>query len=827
MPQVITNHDSIIEAIKHLDLTSELFTEQNGKLKYEKDLDVIVRGREYANGKRVGPYFRLLTFAAGEAIMRQGEWGGNTLYIGVAGTLDVWVNDQTGAQRKISEIHPGTCFGEMSVLAGVVRNATIAVPPGGEATVLEIARPALKLLGKLPTFGHSLDMTYRAHGFGRVLEDLKQVMAGPLSQEMVGRLSQMGEFLVYGKHHVICQEGQAIDRIVLIKSGWVRRVRGIPFDAADSGIAIGVGESIGVDFLGAGNCLGLEGAQEGAVWKYNASVMARTEVFEIPIAKLLAEPLRDQIITAFSGFSSADDSPPPTIESIPDYRVAAATEEEISTGIVDAANLLVMDMDLCIRCGNCSLACHKVHGQSRLVRRGIQIVRPTKVGSKKTQHVLSPQVCMHCKDPECLTGCPTGSIYRDQSGYVGIDVNTCIGCFDCPTQCPYDAITMVPRTPAVVVAPTFMARLKGLLSLAAPVPAAAPTPAAEADGMVAIKCNLCENTPLNPQGARTKAYSCEENCPTGALVRVNPLEYFSETQSTLGMVFQDENHAIGRNIHQGDPVARAWHAIGISFTLLFSLSAAWGLSHYGFAGHPGGIWLTMRWATGLAGLGALTAVMTYPLRKQIYRRRAGALRYWLLAHVYFGIVAAVLLFMHAGVHTRGLLTTLLYLSFIGVILSGLFGIVCYRVAPRLLTSIEGEPLLIEDLTGRRAELRQELAAITNKSEGWLRQEIEETVSRRFLGKAYMIRQILRRQDLKRLLAEARSQFKEQTNRANEAERAILREAVETAATLGRVDALVFLHRLLRIWIAPHVISTSLMLALLLVHIFQVIFFAAK
>ena len=107
--------------------------------------------------------------------------------------------------------------------------------------------------------------------------------------------------------------------------------------------------------------------------------MARTEVFEIPIESLVDEPLRDRIIAAFSGFSSADDKPPPTIESMPDYRVLAATEEEISTGIVDAANLLVMDMDLCIRCGNCSLACHKVHGQSRLVRRGIQIVRPVKV----------------------------------------------------------------------------------------------------------------------------------------------------------------------------------------------------------------------------------------------------------------------------------------------------------------------------------------------------------------------------------------------------------------------------------------------------------------
>lgn len=824
MPQVITNQEIITEAVKHLDLTSELFEEVKGKLKYDKDLEVIVRGRDYANGKKVGPYVRLINYEGGEEIMRQGEWGGNTFYIAVDGTLDVWVKDKAGARHKISELQPGTCFGEMSVLAGVERNATIAVPAGAKATVLEIDRPALRLLRKLPTFGQSLDNTYRVHGFGRVLQDLSQAIAGPLNKEMVNRLGQVAKFVVYGKHHVLCQEGQPIDRIVLIKSGWVRRVSGIPFDAAEGGIAMGVGLSIGVDFLGAGNCLGLEGAQEGGNWKYNASVMARTEVFEIPIESLANEPLRNEIIEAFAGFSAVDDKPPQTIEEMPDYRVLAATEEEISTGIVDAANLLVMDMDLCIRCGNCSLACHKVHGQSRLVRRGIQIIRPHRSESKKMQHVLSPQVCMHCKDPECLTGCPTGSIFRDQSGYVDINIDTCIGCFDCPTQCPYDAITMVPRTPEIPAALDLRTKVKRLLSLSAPTPPAA----RESDEMVAIKCNLCENTPLNPPGAKRKAYSCEENCPTGALVRVDPIEYFREAGNTLGMVFRDDTHAIGRNIHQGDPIAKAWHIGGIGLTFVLSIAAASGLAQHGFSGRLGGTWLTMRWITGLIGLIGVAVVMTYPIRKQIYRRRAGALRYWLLAHVYFGTVATVLLLMHAGIHTGGLLTTLLYLAFLVVILSGLFGIVSYIVGPRILTSIEGEPLLIEDLTARRGELKDDLKNITNKSEGWLREEIEERVSKRFLSKSFILRQLVHREELKRLLAHARGEFKERTTRlATDAERATLLGSVETAATLSRVEALIFVHRLLRVWIAPHVISTSLMLALLLVHIVQVVLFTMR
>src|ERR1044071_8267248 len=90
--------------------------------------------------------------------------------------------------------------------------------------------------------------------------------------------------------------------------------------------------------------------------------------------------------------------------------------------------------------------------RSRLLRRGIHIERPVKLESASIQHVLVPSVCMHCKDPECLTGCPTGAIFRDAKGDVDIDPTTCIGCFDCATQCPYNAISMVPRNGEPVVA---------------------------------------------------------------------------------------------------------------------------------------------------------------------------------------------------------------------------------------------------------------------------------------------------------------------------------------------------------------------------------------
>ena len=820
MPREITDRGRVVEAVKQLSLTAELFEVQNGKQKYGSDLEVIVQGRDYGNGKRVGPYIRLLTYDAGEEIMRQGEWGGNTFYIAVEGALDVSVREG-GGQKKIGQLEPGTCFGEMALLAGVERNATVSVPANQSAVVLEVTRPALRLLRKLQTFGNILDETYRTHGIGRVLEDLTSITGKPLSGPLADELRRTARYMVYGKNHELCKEGDSIDRLILIKSGWVRRSRGVPFHAASPEVVLGVDEGIGVDFLGGGNCLGLEGVTQPGKWRYRASLMARTEVLEVPLGQFSSDPvLRQELAATFSSVSTGGSALPPTIDLLPDLNALKAAEEEIATGIVDGTNVLVMDMDLCIRCGNCSLACHKVHGQSRLLRRGIQIERPVAIGKKRLQHALVPQVCMHCADPECLTGCPTGSIFRDSVGHIDIDAQTCIGCYDCATQCPYDAISMVARD-APPANGGFVSKIRSAFKFKIAPPAA---PEAS-DDLVAIKCNLCEDTSMNPPGVRRKKYSCEENCPTGALIRVDPIEYFSEIGPTQGFVFRDQTHAVGRNIHKSDPLARAWHIGGAALTILITLATLWGIGKFGFDNVLAGTWLTMRWLTGLVGLVGVAVVMTYPFRKQVYRRRAGALRYWLLAHVYIGAIAGVVLLLHSGTHTGGLLTTLLWVAFDLTILSGLFGVIAYVIAPRIMTRIEGEPLLVEDLEKRREELRQDTRNIYQQSEGWLKDELRDRVYPRFLSYGFLWRQMSRREELKALLAQARQEFKERTTRTTtEDERDLLIAAVEAAVTLRRVDALLALQWLLRVWIPLHVVSTALMLALMVVHIVQVVFF---
>jgi hypothetical protein len=345
------------------------------------------------------------------------------------------------------------------------------------------------------------------------------------------------------------------------------------------------------------------------------------------------------------------------------------------------------------------------------------------------------------------------------------------------------------------------------------------------EDLLAVKCNLCNNTPLNPAGAKSKAYSCQENCPTGALVRVNPKEYFEEGKSAVGFIYRDQTHAIGRNIHKSDPLAKLFHIAGVLGTIALTVATLWAARKYTLDGRLANTWLTVRWITGIVGLVGIAAVMTYSARKQVYRRRAGALRYWLLSHVYLGVIAGVVLLLHGGRSSGGVLTSTLMVSFDLVILSGLFGIACYLIVPRIMTSIEGDPLLIEDLQARREELRQTLALIdiSNKE---LRQLIQGRVRKRFLSLSYLLRQYIRREPLSALLAEAREEFGAAPLSDPNA-RVTLIEAVETSATLRRVDALIYLHQLLKLWLAPHVVTSGLMLALLVIHIIQVVFFATR
>ena len=100
----------------------------------------------------------------------------------------------------------------------------------------------------------------------------------------------------------------------------------------------------------------------------------------------------------------------------------------------------VVDLDRCIGCKGCQVAC-KMANKVALgaCRNPVKIVGPTGTYPDVQMYYL-PAMCQQCANPPCVTACPTGACYRDpEEGIILIDQNMCIGCQSCSNSCPYGA----------------------------------------------------------------------------------------------------------------------------------------------------------------------------------------------------------------------------------------------------------------------------------------------------------------------------------------------------------------------------------------------------
>ena len=78
-----------------------------------------------AAGARLLPEFRARTYRAGEAIVRQGD-SADEFFILVAGQAVVTRRDASGRDQDVVRLEPGDYFGEIGLLHGTPRNATVA-----------------------------------------------------------------------------------------------------------------------------------------------------------------------------------------------------------------------------------------------------------------------------------------------------------------------------------------------------------------------------------------------------------------------------------------------------------------------------------------------------------------------------------------------------------------------------------------------------------------------------------------------------------------------------------------------------------------------------
>jgi Fe-S-cluster-containing hydrogenase component 2/CRP-like cAMP-binding protein len=105
---------------------------------------------------------------------------------------------------------------------------------------------------------------------------------------------------------------------------------------------------------------------------------------------------------------------------------------ELNAGVANARQLLVLDLDRCTRCDECTKACADSHeGVTRLIREG-----------KRHGNFLVATSCHSCMTPYCMKDCPVNSIHRGIEREIVIEP-WCIGCGSCASHCPYDNIRMV------------------------------------------------------------------------------------------------------------------------------------------------------------------------------------------------------------------------------------------------------------------------------------------------------------------------------------------------------------------------------------------------
>lgn len=159
---------------------------------------------------------------------------------------------------------------------------------------------------------------------------------------------------------------------------------------------------------------------------------------------------------------------------------------------------MVMDLDRCIGCNACVVACKVEHNTPMDIHFTKILEREIGQYPEASRQFL-PVMCNHCDDAPCIDVCPTQATYaRDKDGIVLIDWDKCIGCGGCVLACPYEQ-----RYPVADNRTSFPDQGKDFKS---PVVDRAPSG-------VTAKCDFCYH---RIDAGREPA--CVEACPTNARI---------------------------------------------------------------------------------------------------------------------------------------------------------------------------------------------------------------------------------------------------------------------------------------------------------------------
>lgn len=412
----------------------------------------------------------------------------------VPGVLDQYASTTAGQ---------GELFGELAAVTRAAREFTAVAET--DCLLLEIRWQGLKLLRQSPEFRSLLDQRYRSNVLKEHLRQSPLLCDVPEDQldavVAATRLESFGDMEWYEDYRrqsnqppaerierepLIAEEGTYAAGLWIVRGGFARLSR-----------RQGCGHRT-LAYLGKGQVFGLRELAHN--WR------ERSEQSTLPFQESLraigyvdALCIPKQIVFRHILPYVSSRSLPARILA-PRYRFGQPvldaplerSEANLDTGLleflvdhrlINGRHAMVIDTLRCTRCDDCVKACAATHDDTPLFeRRGAQY-----------GPWLFAEACMHCEDPVCMIGCPTGAIHREAtSGLVQIHTGTCIGCKTCAESCPYQNIRMLQSSDAQ--------GRKQVDQQGLPI-------------LQASKCDLCHS--------RGGAPACQSACPHDALVRID------------------------------------------------------------------------------------------------------------------------------------------------------------------------------------------------------------------------------------------------------------------------------------------------------------------
>lgn len=422
----------------------------------------------------------------GEVLFELNDYS-DTFFSIVRGGVDIHV-DPNDASKRVA-LTKGDFFGEMGLISGRRRNATVTAGEG--CIVIESTRRSMiKLINSVAKSKEIIDKTFLRRA-------IQAQVAPELPADALGEVVASARIERFDAGTVLFKEGDPGDSLHLIRKGSVTVARDIG------------GREIVLSYVAAGNYIGEMALLTDSPRSATVRASIETETIRLDGAafkKLLSRwpdiqrKMQSKARDLLAGQSAKVQADPEAGGNLISFLV--------KEGVGEATDVLLIDESLCVRCDHCEKACAETHGgTSRLDREA----GPT------FAYIHVPTSCRHCEHPHCMKDCPPDALRRAPNGEV-IILDSCIGCGNCETNCPYGVIQMaVKEEQKPVNLLSWFLFGKGR------------APGDEIAGhhdpgtaKIATKCDMCKDLAGGP--------ACVRACPTGAAIRVSPEEFLTVTR---------------------------------------------------------------------------------------------------------------------------------------------------------------------------------------------------------------------------------------------------------------------------------------------------------